>query len=145
MRSVPFSFWFCCLLVAGLARSEALRSPKGGALRAKRRARPTTVASRRRPTSRLASAPRGGWPVGRVEHPWWAGRLGAASLSGFGKGCGFSSAHGRKAPLSQSGQGRVERDSVAPQASALPAGPIFLNPLPVRYFSNWTLSLTVPH
>jgi len=68
----PFCFWFLSLivvflvftfgsvlwflslffyLVVGLARSGALRSPQGGALRAKRRARPTTAASR--PGARL--------------------------------------------------------------------------------------------
>src|SRR3974390_2566906 len=44
----------------GLARSVALRSPQGEALRAKCRARPTTSAARWRPTSKLASAPSGG-------------------------------------------------------------------------------------
>ena len=44
----------------GLARSVALRSPQGEALRAKCRARPTTKAARWRPTWKLASAPSGG-------------------------------------------------------------------------------------
>jgi len=44
----------------GLARSVALRSPQGEALRAKCRARPTTNAARWRPTWKLASAPSGG-------------------------------------------------------------------------------------
>src|SRR5580658_5590644 len=43
-----------CLWIAGLARSEALRSPKGGALRAKRRARPATVAALAPRRGRLA-------------------------------------------------------------------------------------------
>src|SRR5579872_457442 len=48
----PFCFSFLLLFfVVGLARSVALRSPKGGAVRAKRRARPTTPA----PPSLLAS------------------------------------------------------------------------------------------
>src|SRR5208283_2769073 len=58
----------CCFV--GLARSVALRSPKGGALRAKRKARPTTVASPPRAASRRAAPPSGGrlpatddWPV----------------------------------------------------------------------------------
>jgi hypothetical protein len=37
------------LFDVGLARSEALRSPEGGALRAKRRARPTSRPRRRNP------------------------------------------------------------------------------------------------
>src|ERR1700687_1107058 len=51
-RNVPFvtslevsPFWFL-FFVVGLARSAALRSPEGVAFRAKRRARPTTVAPR---------------------------------------------------------------------------------------------------
>jgi len=44
------------LWLVGLARSAALRSPKGGAFRAKRRAGPTTVAAHRRAASPLASA-----------------------------------------------------------------------------------------
>src|SRR5208283_1110137 len=58
----------CCFV--GLARSVALRSPKGGALRAKRKARPTTVASPPRAASRRAAPPSGGrlpatddWPL----------------------------------------------------------------------------------
>ncbi len=39
---------------------------------------------------------------------------------------------GRITRLSESGQGRVERDSVAPQANPLPAGPIFSNALSSR-------------
>jgi hypothetical protein len=49
-RNVPFfAFRFCCLFIVGLACSEALRSPKGGAFRAKRRARPTMPGPRRLP------------------------------------------------------------------------------------------------
>ena len=48
------------LCFAGLVRSAALRSPQGGAFRAKRRARPASSATRWRPTWRHASAPRGG-------------------------------------------------------------------------------------
>src|SRR5215472_9839957 len=51
------SLFFCPV---GLARSVALRSPQGYALRAKCRARPTTNAARWRPTWKLASAPSGG-------------------------------------------------------------------------------------
>ena len=59
-------FWFCascfasCFSDVGLARSAAQRSPQGGALRAKRRAEPTTAAARSRPTWKLPSAPSGG-------------------------------------------------------------------------------------
>src|SRR5208283_4171488 len=49
----------CCFV--GLARSVALRSPKGGALRAKRKARPTTVASPPRAASRRAAPPGRSW------------------------------------------------------------------------------------
>src|SRR5215471_246124 len=51
------SLFFCPV---GLARSVALRSPQGEALRAKCRARPATSAARWRPASWLASAPSGG-------------------------------------------------------------------------------------
>src|SRR5260370_41367305 len=59
----PFLFLVLLFVVVGLARSAALRSPQGGALRAKRRARPTAVAPRRPPASRPASASRAGQPV----------------------------------------------------------------------------------
>src|SRR5215510_10788603 len=65
------SLFFC---PAGLARSVALRSPQGEALRAKCRARPTTNAARWRPTWKLASAPSGGPAHARDELP-------AASIS----------------------------------------------------------------
>ena|ERR1700733_83744 len=45
----PFLLLVCCLSIVGLARSEALWSPKGGTFRAKQRARPTMPASRRPP------------------------------------------------------------------------------------------------
>src|SRR5215467_12471370 len=51
------SLFFCPV---GLARSVALRSPQGEALRAKCRARPTMNAARWRPTWELASVPSGG-------------------------------------------------------------------------------------
>ena len=38
-----FGSWFWCLLVVGLAWSAALRSPKGGAFSANRKAKPTTA------------------------------------------------------------------------------------------------------
>jgi len=53
-RFCLFVFWFLflgSLLVVGLALREALRSPKGGAFRAKRRARPTTAPSLSFPSS----------------------------------------------------------------------------------------------
>src|SRR5271157_3567596 len=46
IRSIAFLV-VALVFAVGLARSEALRSPKGGAFRAKRRARPTATASRR--------------------------------------------------------------------------------------------------
>ena len=51
------SLFFCPV---GLARSVALRSPQGEALRVKCRAKPTTGATVRRPSWWLASAPSGG-------------------------------------------------------------------------------------
>src|SRR5271157_63152 len=45
IRSIAFLV-VALVFAVGLARSEALRSPKGGAFRAKRRARPTATASR---------------------------------------------------------------------------------------------------
>src|SRR3984893_5128833 len=63
-RSVPFLlFVFLLFFVVGLARSGALRSPKGGAVRAERRARPTTAAPRSLPTSSLVAALLGGPPL----------------------------------------------------------------------------------
>jgi len=44
----------------GQVRSAALRSPQGGAFRAKRRTWPTTGAMRWRPAWGIASAPRAG-------------------------------------------------------------------------------------
>ena len=54
---------FSLSFVVGLARSEALRSPEGGAFRAKRRARPTTRAPRRALRRALVSRRRGGPPA----------------------------------------------------------------------------------
>src|ERR1700674_5201298 len=64
VRSVPFLFFvFLLFFVVGLARSVALRSPKGGAVRAERRARPTTTAPRSLLTSWLVAALLGGPPL----------------------------------------------------------------------------------
>src|ERR1700682_60042 len=63
-RSVPFLlFVFLLFFVVGLARSVALRSPKGGAVRAKRRARPTTSAPRSLLASCLVAALLGERPL----------------------------------------------------------------------------------
>src|SRR6202521_890479 len=64
VRSVPFLlFVFLLFFVVGLARSVALRSPKGGAVRAKRRARPTTPAPRSLLASCLVAALLGERPL----------------------------------------------------------------------------------
>src|SRR5712692_1023643 len=69
----PFCFWFLLFsflfFVVGLARSVALRSPKGGAFRAKRRARPTTPARQPPPLWPLVAAPRGGPPLATGDSP----------------------------------------------------------------------------
>src|SRR5713226_4898978 len=57
-----FVLVFVLLLVVGLAWSEALRSPQGGAFRAQRKARPTTGAAESELLSALSAAPRGGRP-----------------------------------------------------------------------------------
>src|SRR5713226_9967244 len=64
-----FVLVFVLLLVLGLAWSEALRSPQGGAFRAQRKARPTTGAAESELLSALSAAPRGGRPRATGDPP----------------------------------------------------------------------------
>jgi hypothetical protein len=64
----PFSYSFCSWSLV-LPGAPALRSPKGGAFRAKRRARPTTAASPPLPRRTLASPTLGGPPVATGDPP----------------------------------------------------------------------------
>src|SRR5712691_9295880 len=75
-RNVPFltslevsPFPVLLVWVVGLARSAALRSPKGGAFRAKRRARPATGAAGSLLVWTLSAVPRDGPPRATGDPP----------------------------------------------------------------------------